>query len=301
MASSSATTRQGAARLTRASQVATIALAAVGVAAFVFGIPGTQTEKVELAEVTLDPIARPQATQRGAGPDVVAVADRFSTIANAPKPPPPPVADTTQPGGAGTPMPPVAPPTQDNIKYLGHVGLGATLFAMITENQRQAVVGLNDELSAGRVVEITPDTLTLDRDGARKVIELAAKSGSAISTVMPMSASTRGTRGGPRGQVNPQDIMARSRTQAPPPPQIVMMNGPEQRRQQAWDDHFNTATNRLMESGKYKDEGEAKQAAARYAEEMVKVEEEIIQGADPEEIEKRRKDLDEMFAPGSSK
>lgn len=287
--------------MTRGAQVATVAMAAVAGAAFVFGIPGTKPEPVALEPVSLDPIRRPAAVSAAAPPDALAVADRFSTIANAPKPPaPPPVADTSMPGDATNPTPVAPPPTPDNIKYLGHVGLGSTLFAMISENQRQAMVGVNDELSAGRVVEITPTELTLDQDGRRKVIELAAKSGSAISMVMPGAANSRGQRGGQRPSISPQDIMARSRPAPQPMPSPAMLT-PDQLRQQAWDDHFNTATNRLMESGMYKDDAQAKQAAARYADEMARIEQDILNGDDPEKIEYRRKELDENVFQGSPK
>lgn len=300
VASSSATTRIGAARLTRACQVGTVALACVGVAAFLFGVPGTTPEKPrETLELPrLDPIARPKVAARGPTPNVLAVADRFGTIANAPRQPAP-VVDTSATGPSGMPAtPPPPPPPPDNIRYLGHVGLGSALYAMINEDQRQRVVGVNDEVAAGRVVEITPEELTLDRDGTRKVIALATRSGSSISTIQPISAgNTRGVRGGPRGAISPEALMSRPRPSEP----VVMLNADTQRRQQAWDTHFATATNRLMESGQFKDDDQAKLAAARYAEEMVKVEEEIIQGADPETIEKRRKDLDEMLSSGGIK
>ncbi len=306
MATSSATTRHGAARLTRGSQIATIALAGLAAAAFIFGIPGSTPEKPieSLTPPKLDPIRRPQAAARGPAPDLVAVADRFSTIANAPKPPPPaPVADTTLPGGPGVP-PPVAPPVMDNIKYIGHVGLGATLFAMVNENQRQQVVGINDELEAGRVVEITPSELTLDRDGTRKVIELAAKSGSAISTVLPINAATRGIRGGPRGQINPEDLMARSRS-APRGPTVVPntmnLSNLQTPERQAWDSNFEAAMSRLKESGRFKDDGEAKEAAARYADEMARVTSDIANGLDPEKAEFQLKEIDKGLSPETRK
>lgn len=285
--------------MTRGAQVATVALAAIGVGAFVFGIPGAGSEPVALEEVRLDPIRRWTGVDRSATADARAVADRFATIANAPKAPPPPVAvDSGSPGAGMATPPPVPPPLQDNIKYLGHVGLGTTLFAMISENQRQAMVGVDDELSAGRVVEITPSQLTLDQDGRRKVIELAVRSGSAISSVTPMGAN-RGARGGTRAQISPQDIMARGRPSAPTPMVVRQVTTEDQLRQQAWDDHFNTAESRLAESGLFKDDGERKQAAARYADEMAKIEQDILNGDDPEKIEFRRKELDQTLYNGS--
>lgn len=300
MSSSSATTRQGAARLTRGAQVATIALAGLAAAALVFGIPGTGTETVELEPVELAPLTRQQAVEQVQGPDVRAVADRFATIANAPKAPTPPPTSTDAMSNPGAIAPPPPPPPPDNIKYLGHVGLGATLFAMINENQRQTVVGLNDELSSGRVVEITPQSLTLEQNGARKVIELAARSGSAISTVLPMGAGNRGIRGsGTRAPLSPEDIMARTRPA--PQPQGVVFTAADQMREQVYQDHFNTAVNRLQESGLYKDESELKQVADRYANEMARIEQDIMNGDDPEKIEWRRKELDESVFQGSPK
>lgn len=299
MSSSSATTRQGAARLTRGAQVATIALAGLAAAALVFGVPGTGTEAVELEPVELAPLTRQQVVEQVQGTDARAVADRFATIANAPKAPTPPTTSSDATSNPGAIAPPPPPPPPDNIKYLGHVGLGATLFAMINENQRQAVVGLNDELSSGRVVEITPQALTLEQNGARKVIELAARTGSAISTVLPMGAGNRGIRGGgTRASLSPEDIMAR---RPAPQAQGVVFTAADQLREQAYQDHFNTAVNRLQESGLYKDESELKQVADRYANEMARIEQDIINGDDPEKIEWRRKELDGSVFQGSPK
>lgn len=302
MATSLATTRHSAARLTRGSQIATIALAGLAAAAFVFGIPGSTPEKPTetLTTPQLPPIPRPQAMARGPAPDLVAVADRFATIANAPKPREVATTDVSQPGGVAAVPPPPPPPPVD-IKYLGHVGLGGTLFAMVNENQRQQVVGVNDELAAGRVVDITPSELTLDRDGTRRVIELAAKSGSAISMISPISATTtRGVRGGSRGQISPSDLMSRSRPVATGPV-LQPVNNLQDPAGQAWQSNFEAAMGRLRESGQFKDEAQAKEAAMRYADELARVNADIANGLDPEKADTLLKEVDKSLAPGGRK
>lgn len=298
MATGTATTRQSAARLTRASQISALALGGIAAAVLLLGLPGTRSEQApaRLELPTLESLARPQARPQVYTPDLMAVADRFGTIANSPRQPV--VADAANPNPGNGVMAPTAPPPPppDNIKYLGHVGLGSTLFALINENQIQRMVGVEDELSAGKVVEITPEHLTLDRDGTRKVIDRAAKTGPAISSVVPPGAgNTRGIRGGPRGNISPEDIMARSRGGVVP--QAVNVSTLDQPQRQAWDDNFTNAMRRMLESGRFKDAGDAKEVAQQYADQMARIAEDERVGMDPQLIEQRRKELDATLQP----
>lgn len=286
------------ARVTRIAQVSTLALA--GVAAAVMVMSGREADPAPEATLSLPElpaVARPQVGQQATSTfDVATVSQRFAAIGNAPRrPAPPPVVTTDEPGQT----PPVTPPVVDDLRYLGHVGLGSSLLAMVFEGGRQRVASVNDVLRAGTLVEVRPEEIVVEKDGVRRTVALAMRDGMAITASNPMlgptAASSAGRMsGGPMTTISPDQIRAMRAANAAATEVMTMVDPntgekvPVVDARELWMRDFDSAMQRLMDSGNYKDAGDVKEVAARYADGMQVINDAIRQGADAESIEKRR-------------
>jgi hypothetical protein len=288
------------ARVTRIAQVSTLALA--GVAAGVMVLGGRDADPAPEATLSLPElpaVAKPQSGQPEASAfDVATVSQRFAAIGNAPrKPAPPPVVATDVPGAT---QPVAPPPVVDDLRYLGHVGLGSSLLAMVFEGGRQRVVSVRDQLLAGTLIEVRPEEIVVEKDGVRRTVTLATRDGMAITASNPMLGPTAATSVGRMSgrsvsTISPDQIRAMRAANAGAEPVVMTMVDPTTGEKvpvvdprELWMRDFDVAMQRLMDSGNYKDAGEVKEVAARYADGMQAINDAIKQGADVESIEKRR-------------
>ncbi len=290
-------TRKHEARLTRIAQIGALVLAVATGVLLVFGVPGIFVAPVDttLPLPTLDPIARPVAINTTSRVfNTSGVADRFATIGNAPVPA---VVASTDPGSTST-TPPLPPPPTDDLKYLGHVGLGSTLLAMIFEGGTQRIAKLNDKLLAGNLIRVSTTEIEVDRDGVRRTIALAPRSGLAITASNPMAGMANASR----MAANRNEMMAKMNSQRNKEAVLatnLSSQSPDQRAQ--WDNNFNTAMQRLLDSGQFKDPGDAKEAAARFADGMSQIQNDIANGGDPGSAEKLMKQLSEDLPTGGNR
>lgn len=172
-------------------------LAGLGVAAV--GLPGgvdpTPPSSLTLPEVAVTPAGSGQASATRPV-DEAGIEARLARFSNAPRVTSPVVVNTND----GQP----APATAAETKYLGPVGLGSRMLALMTIQGRQRFVKVGDALGdESHVVEITPTGVVTEGPAGRKTYELAARTGQVLTRATP-GGGMKG--GGPRTAAPPAPI-----------------------------------------------------------------------------------------------
>lgn len=205
---SKAPTRAHARRNTLFAQATAFILAAVAIAAFIFGIPGVETPKVEVQTVS-ELMAEHQAEQDRLDQvdsisdgepvrqvNLEAVAERLSFLHQVAE------SDTNTLADAGVPEELNTDGSEKvELKYLGHIAEPTRQLALISVNGRQRIVPL------GQVATFTPegsDTVTLkvvglsanevliERDGVRERVSKAPRLSNAVTQVASTPAEVPG-------------------------------------------------------------------------------------------------------------
>ncbi|GJQ29090.1 MAG: hypothetical protein HBSAPP03_09740 [Phycisphaerae bacterium] len=173
--------RSTAAAQTRVAQGACVVVLAAGVALGVFGVPGATTHPAPEALKVPDPPPPAVVTDTAsttASVNSTSLGARMNLLANAPKQP---AATSTQ-----TEPPPPPPPPPAEARYIGTMSVGPRLLAIMIDAGRQRVAKVGDTLADGsKVVAISADSVTVERNGARHDITLAERQGEAISRLTP--------------------------------------------------------------------------------------------------------------------
>jgi hypothetical protein len=154
-------------------------LAGLGVAAV--GLPGgvdpTPPSSLTLPEVAVTP-AGPGQTTAAHAVDEAGIDARLARFSNAPRITTPVVLNAND----GQP----APASAAQTKYLGPVGLGARMLALMSVQGRQRFVKVGDALGdESHVMEITPTEVVTDGPAGRKAYELAGRTGQVLTRATP--------------------------------------------------------------------------------------------------------------------
>jgi hypothetical protein len=198
----SALSKQKATTLTRAAQ-ATFALLLVGAGAAIavssrFADAPEHAGPLVLPTVQLDG-SKTTGVAISNNIDFGGVADRLAAVSNHPKP----VITAAAPPGTGPTQP---PPPSNELKYLGAVGVGASKVALISEGGKQRFVGINDDLSGGKVESIT-DTEVRISGNVSKTITLAGRGNEVLTRAGRPGPATAGAPLSNRnGGVNPTTL-----------------------------------------------------------------------------------------------
>lgn len=171
-------------------------LAGLGVAAV--GLPGgvdpTPPSSLTLPEVAVTPTGSGHAaTTRPV--DEAGIDARLARFSNAPRVTTPVVVNA----GDGQPAPAAAAET----KYLGPVGLGSRMLALMSVHGRQRFVKVGDALGdESHVVKVTPTEVVTDGPAGRKTYELASRTGQVLTRATPGA----GIKGMPRTTAPPAPL-----------------------------------------------------------------------------------------------
>lgn len=207
--------RAQAAGLTRVAQAGflvlaggTVALAAISLPA----APGIPPDVApEAAATTQTPAAGEKSPQDAAAKvDTGAVAMRLGFLGNSPKrktAEPAAVSTPDETGATRTATPaPTAPPAEA-LRYLGALREGERMLALLAVEGVQKIVRAEDTLelkgagSKVRVIEIKPEEVVLEENGARRTITKAARSTQRVT--MGSAAGGRAGAGAGASAVNP--------------------------------------------------------------------------------------------------
>lgn len=210
-------------RIRLLSQVAALICVGAAVAAVVFGVPMLQaTEATPIAftqveqkagEIYTGIIERRADQQSGEDnpfpPDIKMIAETLALVSNAPT-----VQIEETPAQAGTDDTTTTPPPVASAKtrFVGTVGIGDRLMALVTAGGSQRILGEGDEavlpLADGdsadpptvSIRSVSRDEVVLVENGAERTIKKAARTGFAVSTsVASVSSPSAGANPeGPR-------------------------------------------------------------------------------------------------------
>ncbi len=206
---SQAPTRAHAKRNTLFAQGAAVVLAGVAVAAFVFGIPGVETPKVEVQTVAellaqrqaeqdrldqVDPVDEGQSARQV---DLEAVAERLAFLHQVA------VADTDQPPDPDEPKQLNTDGSEKvELKYLGHIAEPTRQLALISVNGRQRIVPLGQvaifnpeggDTVTLKVVGLSAGEVLIERNGVRERVAKAPRGSSAVTQVSSAPPEAPGT------------------------------------------------------------------------------------------------------------
>jgi hypothetical protein len=219
-------------RIRLLSQAAALCCVVAAVAAVLFGIPLLRGSSVTTVawddvdnsanEMYRDIVARRAEQQSGGDnalpPDREYIAGNLSMISNKPvvKQPEPPKTAGAGPGDStGTGSGPAAA-AEAKTRFVGTVGIGNRLMALVTAGGSQRIMGEGDEAvlplqdgASGEppkvsIKSVTPDEVVIVENGTEHTIEKAQRTGFAVSTsvasVAPAPASDGPTTGRTSGR-----------------------------------------------------------------------------------------------------
>jgi len=171
---------------TRVAQVALVALVLASGAVAALGLPGGSIR--DPGDLTLPPVETPSgdpALVSTAPPvDLGAISDRLNRIKNSPKAPEVVVAATKP---ADTPPP--TPPAPDEVRYLGGVGLGSHMMALVSVGGKQVFVAIGDKIAIGTVRSVTATEVQFEGETGTHVIRLAERGPEVVTRTTPGAAA----------------------------------------------------------------------------------------------------------------
>lgn len=253
-------------RLARVAQIGAASTALLLGVVVVLGLPAPaiETPPINPALPVIEPLPQTDTPQTAAPEvDAIGIADRLALVSNAPRLPDAPApTDTTTP-----------PSEEQDFGYLGPIRMGRVLWAFVRDSGVQRPVKVGDTVWPGRVVQITPEKLTVERDGVRTDYDLLPRGGAVVSRANAGAAPGTPSRG--RGR--PQPVAGASvnpSTGFPNPqgsPVGMGMSHMDMIRKQPG---FQEMLERLRASGKYPVEEDLQNAAVKAFEEELRQQEE---------------------------
>jgi hypothetical protein len=234
----------------------------------VLGLPSPNVESppINPALPVLEPLPQTQNPQTSpvAAVDAAGIADRLALVSNAPRP-----ADAPAPPDTATP-----PPQEQDFAYLGPIRMGRVLWAFVRDSGAQRPVKVGDAVWPGRVVAITSDKLTVERDGVRTDYDLLPRGGAVVSRASSGAAPAPPARGRGRPQPLAGAAPINPNTGFPDPQGSPVGMGMSHmdmiRKQPGFQEHLE----RLRASGKYPNEEDLQNAAVKTFEEELRQQEE---------------------------
>lgn len=231
MSTHKTTTREKAKAVSLAAKAGAALAAAAAIAVAGLGLPGAAPAAPQGPLALPDtPGYTPPQIDTGAQISQVNLSGtsrRFGALSNAPRIPeaaPTPDFETEAP----PPTPPA--PTGPEIKYLGPISVGSLKLAMVTVDNVQKVVGRNERIADGKLVDITDQHIGVERENRVFIIERLNKSDDVLGVAaapqnkigeevpgLPLRVGAR-----PFSGKSKDDMMARQS-----PPKIDALSGPD--------------------------------------------------------------------------
>lgn len=200
-------------RIRLLSQIAALICVGAAVAAVAFGVPmlrGTDAPLIEYqtvqskAGVIYQGIVARRAEQESGDeaefpPDISMISETLALISNSPKAKV--VEKPVDPAGGTSDGPKVVESPSAKTRFVGTVGIGDRLMALVTAGGSQRILGEGDEavlpLADGdsgtppkvTIRRVSAAEVVLDEDGVERTIERAARTGFAVSTSVATIAS----------------------------------------------------------------------------------------------------------------